>query len=73
MQVDPIKPTLRALEYERLKLKCDELLSNVAFKINLRRYTPPPPSPPPPDDSDLLRSTFYGLTFDDMSSSMVIA
>ena len=25
--------------FQRLKLKCDELLSSFAFKFNLRRYT----------------------------------
>ena len=39
MRVDPIKPTLKALGTERLILKCDKLLSNYAFKFNLRRYT----------------------------------
>ena len=39
MQVDPIKPTLKAPGAEHLKLKCDILLSNFAFKFNLRRYT----------------------------------
>ena len=38
MQVDPIKPTLKPPGTKRLKLKCDEPLSNVAFKFNLRRY-----------------------------------
>ena len=38
MQVDPMKPTLKAPGSERLKLKCDEPLSNFAFKFNLRRY-----------------------------------
>ena len=38
VQVDPIKPTLKAPVSRSLKLKCDELLSNVAFKFNLRRY-----------------------------------
>ena len=38
VQVDPIKPTLKALGTKRLKLKYGELLSNVAFKFNLRRY-----------------------------------
>ena len=38
MQVDPIKPTLKAPGITRLKLKCDKLLSNFAFKFNLRRY-----------------------------------
>ena len=39
VQVDPIKPKLKAPGTKRLKLKRDEPLSNFAFKINLRRYT----------------------------------
>ena len=38
MQVDPIKPALKAPGTKCLKLNCDEPLSNVAFKFNLRRY-----------------------------------
>jgi len=38
VQVDPFKPTLKAPGSERLKLKCDDLLSNFAFDFNLRRY-----------------------------------
>jgi hypothetical protein len=38
VQLDPIKPTLKASSSERLRLKSDEPLSNVAFKFNLRRY-----------------------------------
>jgi hypothetical protein len=38
MQVDPIKPTLKAPGTERLKLHYDELLSKFAFKFNMRRY-----------------------------------
>ena len=38
VQVDPIKPALKALGSERLKLKCDDLRSNFAFKFDLRRY-----------------------------------
>ena len=38
VQVDPIKPTLKAPVTKRLKLNCDEPLSNFAFKIILRRY-----------------------------------
>jgi len=37
VQVDPLKPTLKAPETKRLKLQCDELLSNFGFKFNLRR------------------------------------
>jgi len=39
VQVDPIKPTLKPPGTKRLKLKCDELLTNFAFKFNLRRFT----------------------------------
>jgi len=39
VQVDPIKPTLVAPGTPRLKLKCDKLLSNFAFKFKLLRYT----------------------------------
>ena len=39
VQVDPINPTLKAPGIKRLKLKYYELLSNFAFKFNLRRYT----------------------------------
>ena len=48
MQLDiltALKPELKArlvsdYAYLRLKLKCDEPLSNVAFKFNVRRYRP---------------------------------
>jgi hypothetical protein len=39
VQVDPIKPTLKPPGSKSLKVKCDVLLSNAAFKFNLRRYT----------------------------------
>jgi hypothetical protein len=39
VQVDPMKPTLKPPGTNRLKLKCDEPLSNFAFKFNWRRYT----------------------------------
>ena len=39
VQVDPIKPTLKAPGTQRLKLKHDEPPSNFGFKFNLRRYT----------------------------------
>jgi len=39
VQVDPIKPNLKPPGTKRLKLKYDTLLSNVAFKFNMRRYT----------------------------------
>jgi len=44
VQVDPIKPTLKALGTKPLKLQYDELLSRFAFKFNLRRYTVVPVS-----------------------------
>ena len=39
MQINPIKPTLKAPGTKRLKLKYDEPLSNFGFNYNLRRYT----------------------------------
>jgi hypothetical protein len=53
VQVDPIKPKLKPPGARCFKLKCDEPLSNFAFKLNLRRYTKalaalhtaPPPMP----------------------------
>jgi len=38
VQVDPVKPTLKAPGTKRLKPKYDEPLSKFAFKFNLRRY-----------------------------------
>ena len=37
MRIYPIKPALKAPGSERLKLKCDDMLSSFAFKFNLRR------------------------------------
>jgi hypothetical protein len=34
-----VKPTLKAPDTKQFKLKHGKLLSNFAFKINLRRYT----------------------------------
>jgi len=39
VQVDPINPVLKAPGTESLKPRYDELLSNFAFKFNLRHYT----------------------------------
>jgi len=39
VQVDPIKPTLKAPGSERLKLEHEKLLFNFAFNFNLRRYS----------------------------------
>jgi hypothetical protein len=39
MQVDPIKPVLKAPGTKHLILQFDEPLSNFAFKFNLHRYT----------------------------------
>ena len=38
MQVDPIKPTLKAPGTKRLKLQYDEPPSSFALKFKLRRY-----------------------------------
>jgi hypothetical protein len=69
-QVDPMKLKLKAPGTKRLKLKCDEPLSNFAFDLNLRRYSKEPsmslrerrqpqkslfkPPPPPPAPPPLL-------------------
>ena len=39
MQVDPIKPILKAPGTKHLKLEYDHLLSSFAFNFNLCRYT----------------------------------
>jgi hypothetical protein len=39
VQVDPIKPKLKAPGAERLKPKYEEVLSNFGFKFNSRRYS----------------------------------
>jgi hypothetical protein len=39
VRIDPIKPTSKAPGTKRLKLKYDKVLSSLAFKFNLRRYT----------------------------------
>ena len=39
VQLDPIKPNLKPPGTERLKLKCDVLLSTFALKFNLCRYS----------------------------------
>jgi hypothetical protein len=39
VQVDPIKPTLKALGTKFFELQYDELLSSCAFTLNLCRYT----------------------------------
>jgi len=39
VQVDPIKPTLKAPGTKRLKLKVDDKLTKFAFNLNLRHYT----------------------------------
>jgi hypothetical protein len=39
VQVHPIKPTLKAPGTKRLKLEYDVLLSNFAFRFNMRRYS----------------------------------
>ena len=39
MQVETLKPVLKAPGTKCLKLKCDKLLSSFAFNCNLRHYT----------------------------------
>ena len=43
VQVDAVKPTLTAPVTKRLKLTFADPLLNLAFKCNLRRYTPAGP------------------------------
>ena len=52
VQVDPTKTKLKPPGTNRLKLKCDILLSDSALKFNLRRYTSVQAllSSPEPDD-----------------------
>ena len=50
VQVDPIKPTLKAPATKRLKLKYDNLRSNFAFHFNLRRYAARACLPAPPSE-----------------------
>ena len=49
VQVDPLRvryqnSSRKRAWFQRLKRKCDEPLSNVAFNFNLRRYSPAPSS-----------------------------
>ena len=52
MQVEPIKPTLKAPGIKLLKLKYGKPLSNFAFKFNLRRYTKDKRARKAQDDDD---------------------
>jgi len=45
-----MKPKLKPPGTESLKLKCDDLLSNFAFKFNMRRYIKASPTPKPKAD-----------------------
>ena len=42
VQVDPFRPTMKGIGAKCLKLKCDKLLSKIAFKFNLRRCSTAP-------------------------------
>jgi hypothetical protein len=44
VQIDPIKPTLKASGTKRLALNCDDPLSSLGFNFNLRRYTAASPT-----------------------------
>ena len=39
MQIDPLKPTLKAPDSNRLKLEHEKTLSNFTFTFNLRRFS----------------------------------
>ena len=54
MQVDPIKPTLKAPGFKLLKLKMTEPLSHFAFKFSLCRYTK--------EESSRWEATMWGRT-----------
>jgi len=47
VQVDPIKPTLKAPGIKLSKLRCGKPLSKLAFNFNLRRYIMVPPADVP--------------------------
>ena len=51
VQVDSIKPTLKAPGIKLLQHKYDKPLSNFALKFNLRRYTKGSTSHPPPSSA----------------------
>ena len=51
MQVDPVKPTLKAPGTERLKVKHEEVLSNFGFTFNLRHYNLVNDAAMPPSDA----------------------
>jgi len=53
VQVDPLKPTLKAPGTKRLKVEFDELLSSFAFNFNLRRYNEEEETPACPPDTTL--------------------
>ena len=66
MQADPIKPALKAPEIKRLKLNCDDPISNLAFKFNLRRFnedTGAPMALKPMFDGAFLSMKIGGLDF----------
>jgi hypothetical protein len=59
VQIEPIKPTLKASDTKRLKLKYYTLLSSCALNFNLRRYTMPTQLPPSPHDVVTALATRY--------------
>ena len=60
MQVDPVKPKLKAPGTKRLKLDHDTMLSNFAFNSSLRRYAV--------DFDDLLSAAVVGRCRSTLSS-----
>ena len=80
MQVDLIKPALKAPGVEPFKPTCDVLLSNFAFNFNLRHYTveifenilsnniawPPDPAPPPAGKTESCESEYGGESDDEV-------
>jgi hypothetical protein len=76
VQVDPFKLTLKPIGTNPLTLKYDELLSNVAFKFNLRRFTwataAPRPAPPPTGATASTPGSRQGLTLVHFSAQLIL-
>jgi hypothetical protein len=61
VQVDRIKPTLKAPRIERLKLNRDESLPNFTFNFSLRHYTAAGGWTPPAAGTRTWRTSRWGL------------
>ena len=63
MQVDPIKPTLKAPATKRLKLKYDKLLPSFGFNLNLRHFNQGPDFVLAVRYGEILNILFVTITF----------